>query len=133
MCDCIWYNGISQSRLKEFLELHTSLTSEAVLRSPRFGHRKYKRMKKKLKPSQQKFWNRLSGQHNHRVREQIGYMLKSGTLTPAEHEYLMEQSYTATEAEIWRLIIDHIRVATMKDFNMNYQKKPRKRQKKSKK
>ena len=41
MCDCIWYNGISQSRLKEFLELHTSLTSEAVLRFPRFGHRKY--------------------------------------------------------------------------------------------
>ena len=133
MCDCIWYNGISQSRLKEFLELHTSLTSEAVLRSPRFGHRKYNRMKKKLKPSQQKFWNRLSGQHNHRVREQIGYMLKSGTLTPSEHEYLMEQSYTATEAEIWRLIIDHIRVATMKDFNMNYQKKPRKRTKKSRK
>ena len=56
-------------------------------------------------------------------------MLKSGTLTPSEHEYLMEQSYTATEAEIWRLIIDHIRVNTMKDFNMNYQKKPRKRTK----
>ena len=88
-------------------------------------------MKKKLKPTQQKFWNRLSGQHNHRVREQIGYMLKSGTLTPSEHEYLMEQSYIVTEAEIWRLIIDHIRVNTMKDFNMNFQKKPRKRTKKA--
>jgi hypothetical protein len=90
-------------------------------------------MKKKLKPSQQKFWNRLSGSHNRRVREQIGYMLKSGTLTAEEHGYLMEQSYVATEAEIWRLIIDHIRVNTMRDFNMNYQKKPRKRTKKSKK
>jgi hypothetical protein len=60
-------------------------------------------------------------------------MLKSGTLTAEEHEYLMEQSYVATEAEIWRLIIDHIRVNTMRDFNMNYQKKPRKRTKKSKK
>jgi hypothetical protein len=60
-------------------------------------------------------------------------MLKSGTLTPTEHEYLMEQSYICSEAEIWRLIIEHIRVNTMKDFNMNYQKKPRKRTKKSKK
>jgi hypothetical protein len=58
-------------------------------------------------------------------------MLKSGYLTPAEHEYLLEQSYTATEAEIWRLIIDHIRVNTMKDFNMTYQKKPRKRTKRA--
>jgi len=133
VCDCIWYNGISQSRLTEFLELHTSLTSEAVLGSPRSGHRKYNRMKRKLRPSQQKFWNRLAGEHNRRVREQIGYMLKSGTLTPSEHEYLMEQSYVVSEAEIWRLIIDHIRVNTMKDFNMNYQKKPRKRTKKSRK
>ena len=115
--------------INDFIELHTSLTSEAVLRSPRFGHRKYNRMKKKLKPSQQKFWNRLSGQHNRRVREQIGYMRKSGTLTASEHEYLMEQSYIVTEAEIWRLIIDHIRVNTMKDFNMTYQKQPRKRRK----
>jgi len=90
-------------------------------------------MSGRLKPSQQKFWNRLSGSHNRRVREQIGYMLKSGTLTPAEHEYLMEQSYVCSEAEIWRLIIDHIRVNAMKDFNMNYQKKPRKPTKKSKK
>ena len=119
--------------INDFIELHTSLTSEAVPGSPRSGHRKYKRMKKKLKPSQQKFWNRLSGEHNHRIREQIGYMLKSGTLTASEHEYLMEQSYIVTEAEIWRLIIDHIRVNTMKDFNMNFQKKPRKRTKKSRK
>ncbi len=56
-------------------------------------------------------------------------MLKSGTLTAAEHEYLMEQSYVCSEAEIWRLIIDHIRDNTMKDFNMNFQKRPRKRTK----
>jgi hypothetical protein len=88
-------------------------------------------MKKKLKPSQQKFWNRLSGSHNRRVREQIGYMLKSGTLTAAEHEYLMEQSYVSTEAEIWRLIIDHIRSATMRDFNMTFHKPTRKRTKRA--
>ena len=58
-------------------------------------------------------------------------MLKSGTLTASEHEYLMEQSYIVTEAEIWRLIIDHIRVNTMKDFNMNFQKPPRKRTKRT--
>ena len=75
----------------------------------------------------------MSGEHNRRVREQIGYMRKSGTLTASEHEYLMEQSYIVTEAEIWRLIIDHIRVNTMKDFNMNFQKKPKKRTKKSRK
>jgi hypothetical protein len=90
-------------------------------------------MKKKLKPSQQKFWNRLSGSHNRKVREQIDYMLKSGTLTAAEHDYLMEQSYTATEGEIWRLIIDHIRSATMQDFNMTFHKRPKKRNKKSSK
>jgi hypothetical protein len=60
-------------------------------------------------------------------------MLKSGTLTPSEHEYLMEQSYVCSEAEIWRLIIDHIRVNTMRDFNMTFQKPTRKRTKKSKK
>jgi hypothetical protein len=87
-------------------------------------------MKKKLKPAQQKFWNRLSGGHNRRVREQIGYMLKSGTLTPSEHEYLMEQSYGVTEAEIWRLIIDHIRVNTMRDFNMNYRRGSKRRKNK---
>jgi hypothetical protein len=87
-------------------------------------------MKRKLRPSQQKFWNRLSGEHNRRVREQIGYMLKSGTLTATEHEYLMEQSYIVTEAEIWRLIIDHIRVNTMKDFNMNYRRGSKRRKNK---
>ena len=90
-------------------------------------------MKKKLKPAQERFWNRLTGSHNARVRQQIEYMRKSGTLAPSEYDYLIEQSYTATEAEIWRLIIDHIRSATMKDFRMTYQKKPRKRTKKSKK
>jgi hypothetical protein len=88
-------------------------------------------MKRKLRPSQQKFWNRLAGSHNRRVREQIGYMLKSGTLTAAEHEYLMEQSYVSTEAEIWRLIIDHIRVNTMRDFNMTFHKPTRKRTKRA--
>ena len=73
----------------------------------------------------------MSGEHNRRVREQIGYMLKSGTLTAAEHEYLMEQSYVVTEAEIWRLIIDHIRVNTMKDFRMNFQKPTKKRTKRA--
>jgi hypothetical protein len=88
-------------------------------------------MKRRLKPAQQKFWNRLSGQHNHRVREQINYMLKNRTITATEHEWLMEQSYTATEGEIWRLIIDHIRTATMQDFNMTFYKRPRKRTKRA--
>jgi hypothetical protein len=87
--------------------------------------------KKKLTPSQERFWNRLSGHHNAKIREQIEYMLKNRTLTTVEYEWLMERSYTATEAEIWRLIIDHIRSATMRDFNMNYQKKPRKRTKRA--
>jgi hypothetical protein len=38
---CVSFYGISVRRLKEFLELHTSLTSEAVPGSPRSGHRKY--------------------------------------------------------------------------------------------
>jgi hypothetical protein len=57
-------------------------------------------------------------------------MLKSGTLAPSEHEYLMGQSYVVTEAEIWRLIIDHIRVNTMKDFNMNYRRGSKRRKNK---
>ena len=84
-----------------------------------------------MKPAQQKFWNRLSGQHNRRVREQIDYMLKNRTITATEHEWLIEKSYTATEGEIWRLIIDHIRSATMQDFNMTFYKKPKKRTKKT--
>jgi hypothetical protein len=88
-------------------------------------------MKRQLKPNQQKFWNRLTGNHNRRVREQIDYMLKNGTLEPTEHEWLIEKSYTESESEIWRLIIDHIRAATMRDFNMNYQKPTRKRRRKS--
>jgi hypothetical protein len=86
-------------------------------------------MKKKLKPAQERFWNRLTGSHNARVRQQIEYMRKSGTLAPSEYDYLIEQSYTTTEAEIWRLIIDHIRVRTMQDFNMTFHKPPRKRRK----
>jgi len=88
-------------------------------------------MKKKLKPAQERFWNRLTGNHNARVRQQIEYMRKSGTLAPSEYDYLMEQSYTATEAEIWRLIIDHIRVRTMQDFNMTFHKPAKKRTKRA--
>jgi hypothetical protein len=90
-------------------------------------------MKKKLKPSQERFWNRLSGQHNRRVREQIEYMRKSGTVTASEYDYLIDRSYVQSESEIWRLIIDHIRVRTMQDFNMTFHKRPKKRHKKSKK
>jgi hypothetical protein len=86
-------------------------------------------MKKKLKPSQERFWNRLSGQHNRRVREQIEYMRKSGTVTASEYDYLIDQSYVQSESEIWRLIIDHIRSATMQDFRMTFHKPPRKRTK----
>ena len=83
-------------------------------------------MKRKLKPAQERFWNRLTGNHNRRVREQIEYMRKSGTVTAAESDYLIEQSYTASESEIWRLIIDHIRSATMQDFRMTFHKRPKK-------
>ena len=75
--------------------------------------------RRKLRPAQQKFWNRLTGQYNRTVREQILYMRKNGTLTQGETDYLVELSYTATEGEIWRLIIDYIRVHTLQDFNMN--------------
>jgi hypothetical protein len=90
-------------------------------------------MRRTLKNNQQKFWNRLTGEHNRRVREQIEYMRKSGTVTAAEYDYLIERSYTASEAEIWRLIIDHIRSSTMQDFNMTFHKPTRKRTKKSRK
>jgi len=75
--------------------------------------------RRKLRPAQQKFWNRLTGQYNRTVREQILYMKKNGTLTQGEADYLVELSYTATEGEIWRLIIDHIRAHTLQDFKMN--------------
>jgi len=88
-------------------------------------------MKRQPKPSQRKFWNRLTGNHNRRVREQIEYMRKSGTVTAAESDRLIEQSYTASESEIWRLIIDHIRSATMQDFNMTFHKPARKRTKRA--
>jgi hypothetical protein len=86
--------------------------------------------RKKLNPSQQKFWNRLAGNHNRTVREQILYMRKNGTLTQGEADYLAELSYTASEGEIWRLIIDHIRVHAMQGFNMNVVIPPRKSTKK---
>jgi hypothetical protein len=89
--------------------------------------------RRKLKPSQQKFWNRLTGQYNRTVREQIIYMRKNGTLTQGEADYLVELSYTATEGEIWRLIIDHIRAHTLQDFNMNVVIPARKSHKKSQK
>jgi len=82
--------------------------------------------KKKLKPDQQKFWNRLTGNHNRVVREQIVYMRKNGAITQAEADYLVERSYTVPEAEIWRLIIDHIKVHSMQGFNMNVVIPPRK-------
>jgi len=84
-------------------------------------------MKRRLKPAQERFWNRLTGQHNHRIREQIDYMLKNRTITGAEHRYLIDRSYGVTEAEIWRLIIDHIRISTMQNFDQGVYRQPRKR------
>ena len=93
--------------------------------------------RRKLRPAQERFWNRLTGNHNRRVREQIEYMRKNGTLSAEEYEYLVEQSYISSEGEIWRLIIDHIRASTMRDFHIKYhtkfKKNTRKRSKKSKK
>ena len=82
-----------------------------------------------MKPQQERFWARLTGQHNHRIRAQLDYMLKSRTITEAEHRYLVDRSYGSSEADIWRLIIDHIRISTMQDFNMTHQRQPRKRRK----
>jgi len=84
-------------------------------------------MKRKLKPAQERFWNRLTGQHNHRVRAQLDHMLKNRTITRAEHRYLIDRSYGVTEAEIWRLIIDHIRISTMQNFDQGVYRRPRKR------
>jgi len=56
-------------------------------------------------------------------------MLKSRTITEAEHRYLVDRSYGSSEADIWRLIIDHIRISTMQDFNMTHQRQPRKHRK----
>jgi len=93
--------------------------------------------KKKLKPSQERFWNRLTGNHNARVRQQIEYMRKNHTIAQDEYDYLIEQSYISSEGEIWRLIIDHIRASTMRDFHIKYhtkfKKNTRKRPKKSRK
>lgn len=86
-------------------------------------------MTRRLKPSQERFWNRLTGQHNHRIRAQLDYMLKNRTISRDEHRYLVDRSYGSSEAEIWRLIIDHIRISTMQEFNMTHQKRPRKRRK----
>lgn len=93
--------------------------------------------RRKLRPAQERFWNRLTGNHNRRVREQIEYMRQNGTLSAEEYEYLSEQSYVVSEGEIWRLIIDHIRVSTMRDFHTKYHakfgKSERKRTKKTRK
>ena len=82
-----------------------------------------------MKPAQERFWNRLTGQHNHRIRAQLDYMLKNRTITAEEHRYLVDRSYGATEAEIWRLIIDHIRISTMQDFHKIHHRKSGKRRK----
>ena len=93
--------------------------------------------RKKLKPEQERFWNRLTGQHNHRIRAQLDYMLKNRTITAEEHRYLVDRSYGSSEAEIWRLIIDHIRISTMQDFHAMHHKRrkkqPRKQHKKPRK
>ena len=87
--------------------------------------------RRRLPPDQQKFWNRLAGRHNSTICEQILYMRKNGTLTQGEVDYLVELSYTATEGEIWRLIIDHIRAHTLQGFNRNVVIPARKSHKKS--
>jgi len=93
--------------------------------------------RRKLKPAQERFWNRLTGQHNHRIRAQLDYMLKNRTITAEEHRYLVDRSYGSSEAEIWRLIIDHIRISTMQDFHAMHHKRrkkqPRKQHKKPRK
>jgi hypothetical protein len=83
--------------------------------------------RRKLKPQQQRFWNRLTGQHNHKIREQLDFMRKNRVISRDEHRYLMDRSYGHSEAEMWRLIIDHIRISTMQDFDQGVYKKPRKR------
>lgn len=86
-------------------------------------------MKRKLKPAQQRFWDRLRGHHNHRIRGQLDYMLKNRMITREEHRYLVDRSYGTTEAELWRLIIDHIRISTMQNFDQGVYRQPRKRRK----
>ena len=68
----------------------------------------------------------MTGNHNHRVRAQLDHMLRTKTITRDEHRYLVDRSYGSSEAEIWKLIIDHIRISTMQDFNMTHQKQRRK-------
>ena len=60
----------------------------------------------------------------------MDYMLKNRTISRDEHRYLVDRSYGATEAEIWRLIIDHIRISTMQDFRMTHRKRRKKQPRK---
>jgi hypothetical protein len=83
--------------------------------------------RRKLKPAQERFWNRLTGQHNHKVREQLDYMRRNRVISRNEHRYLVDRSYGCSESEIWRLIIDHIRISTMQDFDQGVYRQPRKR------
>ena len=60
----------------------------------------------------------------------MDYMLKNRTISRDEHRYLVDRSYGSSEAEIWRLIIDHIRISTMQEFNMTHRKRRKKQPRK---
>ena len=75
-------------------------------------------MKRRLKPEQQKFWARLTGNHNHAIRRQLDYMVKHGTISVEAHQRLIDLSYVESELVMWREIVDCIRGATMRDFNL---------------
>ena len=77
-------------------------------------------MKRRLKPEQQKFWARITGNHNHAIRRQLDYMVKHGTISVEAHERLVDLSYVETELVMWRQIVDCIRGATMRDFNLTF-------------
>ena len=77
-------------------------------------------MKQRLKPAQQKFWARLTGNHNRAIRRQLNYMVKHGTISVEAHARLVDLSYVETELVMWREIVDCIRGATMRDFNLNF-------------
>ena len=83
--------------------------------------------RKKLTKGQQRVWNRLTGNHNRLIREQIEYMKRSGTVSPERADELMELSYTASEGEVWHRIIDSIRGHVMRDFNMTVHRPKRRK------
>ena len=47
-------------------------------------------------------------------------MKKHGTISEEAHERLVDLSYVETELVMWREIVDCIRGATMRDFNLNF-------------